>query len=213
MENQDEIGTVTDVTEIARGTKKRQTAFKLKLADLHSSHIENGIVEIGNKKVSRVNIIANVIDKFISEGERRFASLTIDDASSQIRVKTFGDDLEKFNNVEIGDTILVIGNTRFFNNELYILPEIVRKLPIEWLLVRKLELGNKDTSEVQIEKIEGINLRQQIYTILKKSEEGVDIDKIIMELKAPVEEINSVVTKMIEEAEVYEPKPGRIRIL
>lgn len=217
--NGEETFQSTNVEEIARGPRKRQTAFKLKIADLNNSHVSNGLVEINGKKVSRVNIIANVVDKFNSEGESRFCSLTIDDASSQIRIKAFGEDIGKISDLEIGDTALVIGNTRFYNDELYILPEIAKNIPLEWLVIRKLELDKnphfKISSKITEEKI--INkedvVRQKIKMMLQQNVDGIDIDRIIMEIKHPIEEINSAVSDMIEQAEIYEPKPGKIRLL
>jgi hypothetical protein len=34
-----------------------------------------------------------------------------------------------------------------------------------------------------------------------------------MSTNLPVEEINNIIAEMLENAEIYEPKPGRIRIL
>lgn len=226
-----------NVNTIAQEPRKRQTAYKLKISNILSGNIISSnnlnFLEIDNKKISRVSIIANIIDKFISEGEKKYAALTIDDASGQIRIKAFGDDIEKIKMVEIGEIILVIGNPRFFNNEIYILPEIIKPVDSRWLVVRKLELeknkpeirsSNNMQQKIEVEKIDldkkqqitqkDTNLpRKQIIDMLKKNEEGVDIDKIIMSMHAPVEEINSIITKMLEDAEVYEPKPGRIRLL
>ncbi len=228
-----------NVNTIMQEPRKRQTAFKLKISEMLSGNTVSSnnlnFLEINDKKITRVNIIANVIDKFVSEGEKRYAALTIDDASGQIRVKAFGDDIEKIRMAEIGDTVLVIGNPRFFNNELYILPEILKPVESRWLVARKFELEkNKSkkisaevaqtkTGEIEAEKItsdekqqtakDSSLLRKQILELLKKNEEGFDIDKIIMTLHAPVEEINSTITNMLEDAEIYEPKPGRIRLL
>jgi len=47
-----------------------------------------------------------------------------------------------------------------------------------------------------------------------ESEEGIDIDKIIMHFNTyAVEEINNLITSLLEEGTIYEPKPGRLRIL
>lgn len=218
-----------DVEEIARGPRKRQTAYKLRIADLQDSHSQ-GIVEFDGKQIIRVNLIANVIDKMFSESEKKYSAITLDDASSQIRVKTFGEDIEKLREIDIGDTLLVIGNVRFFNNELYILPEIVRKLPVEWLLVRKLELGerknekarkNNFTNEgeqiieekISEEKPQDKDTKQKIIEMLKANEEGINMDSIIMDLHEPADDINSIVASMLENGEIYEPRPGRIRLL
>lgn len=237
-----------DASEILQ-TKKRQTALKLKIADLNRGEVisneKQNFVEIDGKQVGRVNVIANVIDKFVSEGEKKYSALTIDDASSQIRIKAFGEDIDKMRDIEIGDTIMVIGALRFFNNEIYILPEIIKKIEPEWLMVRKLEIDkslgpvqsenrisgqltnipmaedqkrivnsvafNKPL-DVKEEKIE-VSAKERIFEMLKQNDEGVDIDKIIMSVNLPVDEINRIVSEMLENAEIYEPKPGRIRIL
>jgi RPA family protein len=238
-----------DASEILQ-TKKRNTAFKLRISDLNRGEVisdgKMNFIEIDGKHIIRANVIANVIDKFISEGEKKYSALTIDDASSQIRVKSFGEDIEKMKKIEIGDTVIVIGAVRFFNNEIYLLPEIIRKIEPEWLMVRKLEIektpvNNKDNRisrqlrnmplsqeqgrvvssiafnnplEVKEEKISAAESpKEKILEMLKQNDEGVDIDNIIMSTNLPVDEINRIVSEMLENAEIYEPRPGRIRIL
>lgn len=241
-----------DASEILQ-PRKRQTAFKLKIADLNRGEViaseKQNFIEIDGKHVARVNIVANIIDKFVSEGEKKYATVTIDDASSQIRVKSFGEDISKLQNIEIGDTVIIIGSLRFFNNEIYILPEIIKRTEPEWLVVRKLEIekNNKtapvlqDSNErvsvqlrnakptkneqemiqsvafnnkidVKEEKIE-MSAREKILDILRHNDEGIGRDEIILSTNFPVEEIDKVINEMLENAEIYEPKPGRIRLL
>ena len=87
--------------------KKREIAYKLRIGDLlrgnqifeETESINKRLlhVEFGNKKIVRVNVIANVVDKYQSEGETRFANITLDDGSGQIRARVFGEDIRKFN--------------------------------------------------------------------------------------------------------------------
>lgn len=67
-------------------------------------------------------------------------ALTIDDASGQIRIKAFGEDVDKYAGINQGDTILLVGSVRSYNNELYVNPEIIKIIDPRYLLVRKLEL-------------------------------------------------------------------------
>jgi RPA family protein len=130
--------------------RKRETAYKLRIGDLlRGKQIfeqQTGLnprlqfVEIGNKRVVRVNIVGNLVDKFESEGERKFGSITLDDGSGQIRARLFGDDLSKFKDMSQGDTLVIIGLLRSFNQEIYISPEIMKKTDPKYLLVRKLEI-------------------------------------------------------------------------
>ena len=124
--------------------QKRNTAYKVWIGDLLKSEVslnENRLnyVELGNRKIVRVNIIANVIDKY-RHSDKPYTSLTLDDSSGQMRVKSF-DDTAKTSSFNVGDSVRVIGTVRYFNEELYIQPEIIKKVDEKRLLVRKLELG------------------------------------------------------------------------
>src|SRR3989338_10773159 len=133
---------------------QRQVAFKFKIGDIlngkptiEEERLKN--IEINGKSIARVNVVANVIDKYESEGEKKYMAFTIDDASGQIRLKVFGDDVDRFKDIGQGHTIMAIGNVRIFNDEIYITPEIIKVLDPRYLLVRKLEL-EKDKPKVVI---------------------------------------------------------------
>lgn len=198
---------------------KRRVAFKFRIGALLSGEqVFDGErlahVLISGKQVARVNVIANVIDKFVQEeDERKFGSLTLDDATGQIKLKVFGEDIEKFKELNQGDTVLIIGLLRFWNNEVYITPEIIKKKDPSFLLVRKLEAELEQGKEIDKGRI--AELKDKILTMIKagESEGGVDIDKIIMELKEPPEAINSEIKKLLEDGAAYEPRPGRLRYL
>ncbi|MDP4039369.1 MAG: OB-fold nucleic acid binding domain-containing protein [Candidatus Pacearchaeota archaeon] len=201
---------------------KRHIAHKLKISEiLEGTPIVDGerfrFSEIRGKQVSRVNIIANIIDKYIQDEEKKFASITLDDASGQIKVKTFGEDIEKFNNFEQGDTIMLIGLLRQWNNEIYVLPEIITKKEAPYLLLRKLEtdLEKQKTPQVQLSKSQATELKDKILTIIKREEErgGADISVITSELNSKSEIMNAEIKKLLEEGVIYEPRPGKVRYL
>jgi len=213
--------------------KKRETAYKLKIGEiLNGTPIiedvkgEEGtpnkerfrFLEILDKHIIRVNLIANVIDKFNSEGEKKFATLTVDDATGQIRLKLFGEDILKFENLNQGDTILIIGLLRSYNNELYVSPEIIKKIDPRYLLIRKLET-EKNQKDVQITANEPghvSSLREEIIKTLQSSEDsgGIETEQIILKLKSSdPSAINSEIIKLIEDGVIFEPRPGRVRYL
>jgi hypothetical protein len=198
-------------------TKKRNTAYKLRIGDILKGKpiITEGrflFLEIGDKNVVRINLIANVIDKYVSEGEKKYATLTVDDASGQIKLKHFGEDISIIKDLSQGDTLQIIGVLRDYNNELYILPEIAKRLDPRWLLVRKLEMQElkKDLSLPS-----DAPLRDILLGKIKEAEkeDGIDIDKLIMDIDSSPTIVNSEVKKLIEEGMVYEPRPGRLRYL
>ena len=197
---------------------KRHTAYKLKIGDiLTGNHIVDGeklkFIETNGKNVARVNLIANVVDKFIQDDEKKFASVTLDDASGQIKLKTFGDDIEKLKPFEQGDTVLTIGMVREWNKEVYITPEIIKKKQPEYLLLRKLE-NDSQNSQVT-DKKEITELKDKLITIIKREEAngGADVKNLISELQAKQDVVNQEIRKLLEEGTIYEPRPGKVRYL
>ncbi len=202
---------------------KRNIAYKCKIGDLL---IGNPIfseekfvcIELGEKKISRVNIIGNIIDRYDREGEKQYTFFTFDDGSGQIKLKTFGEDAEKFKGIGSGETVVVIGVVRNFNNETYLSPEIIQSQDTKYLLIRKLELEKENKSQPQIkaEKKEVSAIRDKLLEKIKESEEsgGIDLDTLIIEFKEVSPEIiNQEVQKFLEEGIAFEPRPGRIRYL
>ena len=123
---------------------KRNIAYKLRVGYILKGKpiIENerfSFLDLDGKKVVRINLVGSIVDKYESE-EKNYIFLTIDDGSGQIKIKAFGEDSEKLKNVSHGQTIIIIGLLRYFNNEIYISPEIVREQDPKYLLVRKLEV-------------------------------------------------------------------------
>ncbi|MBU1135931.1 MAG: OB-fold nucleic acid binding domain-containing protein [Nanoarchaeota archaeon] len=161
----------------------------------------------------RVNVVANIIERYETGGERKYLSFTLDDASGQIKVKVFGDDIEKYKEINQGGTVMVIGRVRIFNDELYILPEIIKLQDTRYLLVRKLELEKE--SPIEIPKEETKALKDKIIEVIKNAEAdgGIETDKLVMELKSPPEIINQEIQRLLEEGLAYEPRPGKIRYL
>jgi len=130
---------------------ERQVARKLQIRTINSGkfvQIEReseetrfipNYIEINGNKISRVRVLATVIDKFVSDNNE-YASLTLDDTTDTIRCKIFND-LSMVENIEKGDVVDVIGRIREYNGELYILPEIIVKIDDpNFEVLRKLEI-------------------------------------------------------------------------
>ncbi len=194
---------------------KRQTAYKLKIGDIFKGkNVFDGnrfnFIELGERRIARVNIVANVVERYTSQ-EKQYVSLTIDDASGQIRMKIFGDDVLKFNNISQGDTILVVGLLRYYNDEIYITPEIIKKQDTRYLLVRKLEL-EKTIKKIDPQEI--LVLVDKILDQIKKAEpEGISQEKLILELNESPDLINQEIKKALEDGIIYESRPGIVRWL
>jgi len=207
------------VMETDTEIRKRNIAYKMRIGDVLNGKpmTDEGkflFLELGDKKVVRINILANCVDKFIQEGEKKYASLTVDDASGQIRLKAFGEDIEPLKEIMQGDTLQIVGNVREWNGELYVIPEIVKKVDARWLLVRKLEIQNSRKDMPAAESGDS-SLKDSVMKKIKDAEVdgGIDIDTIIMDTEASPDLINVEIKKLLEEGLVYEPRPGRLRYL
>ena len=183
-----------------------------------TGEFESNYISVNDKQVSRINIIANVVNKFKSE-DGNYIGITIDDSSAQIRLKTWREDTKILENVNIGETIIVIGKVRIYNNEIYVFPEIVKKIDFNQELLRKLELIKeyglpKETLSIKEPEVkteyEEINfssndLRNRLLNLVEKYEEnsGVTLEEIKMELHASLEEINKIINELLKEGQIY----------
>lgn len=216
--------------------KKRWTAFKLPIGALFKAKLEFEnerfkFAILDDKEIVRVNIVANVIDKYETEN---YSTLTLDDGTGTIRLKAFSDSVALLNNIEIAATVVVIGVLRYFNNELYIVPEIVKEVDPKLLLARKLELlekfkelyekseeeaRNETRSESEkvdeIEKEREPTLKEQILEMVREAEVfgGITLEELVTKLNKPLDTIKEAVTELLEQGFIFEPKPGKLRIL
>ena len=197
---------------------KRNIAYKLRIGDILAGKLvleaeKFKQLELGDKHVVKINLVANVTDKYIQDGEKKFGSITLDDATGQIKIKVFGDDIEKFSKISQGDTLLVIGLIRSWNNECYIVPEIIKNKSPEYLIIRKLEVEASQPKMIDKEKI--AELKDKILSMIKEAEKfnGIDVEKLILDLKEHPDVINNEIKKLLEDGLIYEPRPGKIRYL
>lgn len=204
--------------QISEKSFKRHVAAKFRVGQVLSGEaVYEGermkCVKIDGQEIFRVNLIANIVDKFVQDGEKKYASLTLDDASGQIKAKLFGDDIDKLKELNQGDTLLVVGLLRGWNNEVYLTPEIMRKVDPRYLLIRKLEVEANAPKVLDKEKV--AELKDKILSMVRDAESngGIDVEKIILELKEPPEVINREIKKLLEDGIAYEPRPGKLRYL
>ncbi len=117
--------------------RERMTAVRASISDITSGTFSNDngpyVISPFGVELRRVVIVGFVVDKFYREGDdtgkKRFESITVDDGTDTIGVKVWGeDDAVVLEGVKENILALVIGRIREYNNEVYIMPEIVREL-------------------------------------------------------------------------------------
>ncbi len=167
------------------------------MEEMKPSYVITGLGE----KISRVNIVGTVVDKFIGENQN-FVSVVIDDESSSIKLRVFGDSMYVLEKVSVGNLVSVNGKVKNYNGENYIVAESVRILSdSNWENLHKLrvleniatrkkiaaELKNlrNDVTEEELEEYakEKYGLDREILrVILESSKTEIDYKSKILEV-------------------------------
>ncbi len=169
--------------------QKRLTAVKCTIKDLTSGQYikqegfnPNYILTPLGRMISRARIMAFVVHKYQSEN-REYSAITIDDGTDTIRAKAFKGMLI-FDGVEQGDLVDVIGKVRQWNEEIYIIPEIVYKVEdLNSITLRRLELKKQEEEDRKIKKM-----------VQEKQKETSDLD----ELKRLMQERHHIEPERVE---------------
>lgn len=213
---------------------KRQTAYKCSISQiLNNKYIqqqgwEPNYIEVNDNRVSRVNLIATLVQK---EGN----TLTIDDGTGQIQIMLFSEE-DMAKDRQPGEVILIIGRPREYNNKRYIVPEIIRKIEDnKWILHRKKELNitrpeqkiikQKETQnqpkiqnrpEETAPKTEQPKAQNHSSIIIQTIREldtgdGADIAEVIK--KSEIKGAAKYIENLINEGEIFEIRAGKVKIL
>ncbi len=202
--------------------QKRQVARKLWIRDILAGRYikeegfkPNHILLKDNSAAARVNVIGVVV----TSGSEGLPIITLDDGSGRITVRAF-EPSERMNAVNVGDVVLVVGRPRQFASEMYILPEIVRKLPdLGWIEVRKHELAAVEPAAVPesqqvTEEVldESFGLSEAVLGAIRSLDtgSGADIDVVVAKAGADSEK---TVRFLLQNGDIFEVSPGKLKIL
>ena len=201
--------------ELEQKTFQRQIAHKVRVSDILNSsfakdELSAGYIKLNDANVSRINIIGTIVYK--SE-EQNYSSSIIDDGTEKISLKSFNNP-SIFAKIDVGDVVLLVGKIREFSNEKYIMPEILKKTEIDWMNVRNFELkNNKITDENKKSEEIIVDSNNQVYSLIKKLDkgDGVSFEDVIKNSAASKAE--TIITKLLENGDVFEIKPGKLKVL
>src|SRR3989338_6698807 len=154
-------------------------------------------VDINGKKVSRINLIATVIQKTETE-ENRFSSITLDDGSAQIRAKVWGEDTRIMKEINVSDLVLVIGKLREYQQEMYIVPEVLKKISVQ---EEKMTGSNEQTRQKIINKIEELD-----------KGDGAEISEVLSKSGMREEDAEKILQSLVLEGEVFNISPTKIKL-
>ena len=214
-------------------SRKRQVAHKIWMKNILDGNFvkqegwEPNYIEFDGRQISRINVVATVVSKFISE-DGNYGSITLDDGTETIRAKAFGPDVVKITPMNTGSIVRFIGKIKEYNDELYLSIEIVRKLEDpNWIIVHRLETGVPDikvngvkpsiSESVAEEKIkeEDTGFQKNILDFIRAKDDGngVEMACIITECKLEEEEAKNVIIGLLKSGDIFEPRKGKLRVL
>ena len=210
---------------MAKPIIKRQTAYLVKIEDLLKAQFVQGTDDVPGYfflperelKVVRINCTGIVIS---NEDMNGFQELVIDDASGGIPIRNFDASIKI--SVQIGDIVRVIAKVRDYNEQRYLLPEVVKKLDSpKWLTLRNLEILATPTPFGIIEKVEekGEHVldehspKQKVYELVKELDKGEGVNIIKLQEKSNLENFDNVVRMLIEEGEIFKIAADRVKVL
>ena len=216
-------------------TKQREVAKKTWICNLikgtyyKSEGWTPGYVEFDGDKYTRISVVATAVARFITE-DGNYGSMTLDDGTETIRLKTFGPDVAKLRSVRVGSVVRCIGKVRSYNDETYIAPEVLRGLEDpNWILLHRAQLGEPRNvpkpSEVKpqvseaeaTQKLseEGVSLQKKMLSAIRALDKGMgaDIDEVIKETGLEEEEAKNVLFGLLKAGDIYEPKKGKLKVL
>lgn len=222
-------------------TFERETAYICSIEELVKGEyvIQDGwkpnYVKSGARKLARVNLMGVVVEK------PDVYSFILDDGTDTISVTDFNQQ-KNTTSLSVGEPVLVIGRPRKSNDMLFIASEIVKADQVKsdpmWLMLRKKQLQrihshmtdsqdetnatqtqeqteeqSQTASQDQEEPISPSSLTgDDIIGFVKKKDDGsgCDVDEITDYFGNSAEE---VVHTLITMGEVYEIRPGKIKVL
>jgi RPA family protein len=198
---------------------QRQTAKKIRVIDLsqgtwvRAEGMEPSYVETkAGDKVARARILGTLVNRFVAE-DGNFASVTLDDGTDTIRAKTFKT-TKPLESLNVGDMVDMIGKIREWNDEIYMIPEIVHTVadPNEELL-RRLELAAnaRDQAGAEPTLSEKDSLRAKILKHIEGSADGVTYADILKNMGSPEDQVEAVINELLAEGVCYEPSPGKVK--
>ena len=193
---------------------KRQVAIKVWISELKGgSYIQEGgmnpnyVLTKENKKISRVNLLGVVV----SVGDdANMKSFVLDDGSASITVRSFEEN--KALKADLGDVLVVVGRPREYGNEIYVLPEIVKKVDnSKWIEFRKIELGKREEIQVVEQVVEEKGQHSEVYELIKSLDVGTGV--LVDDVIEKISDAEKAIDGLLSRGEIFEVSPGRIKVI
>ncbi len=198
---------------------ERQVAKKLWIREIVDGELQvteglqPNVLVTSRGEAGRVNILGVVVDTQMLPT----ATLRIDDGSAVIAVRSF----ERPLNQNVGDFVQIIGRPRVYQGEAYIAAEGAAVISPAWAAYRKAELGDPTAAAPR-----PIPVIQPIVAAIERETTSERLIKLIIQLDrgdgAPIEDVvaksnitnaEAVITQLLLAGDIFELRPGKIKVL
>ncbi|MCC7571896.1 MAG: hypothetical protein KO464_00725 [Candidatus Methanofastidiosum sp.] len=122
-------------------------AYKMRIIDLVNGKLKNddmgGVIlstPFGESKEAR--ILGTIIDSY-RNNENTYGSVTIDDGTATTRLKAWQEKIELLDKFKVGEIVDIIGRVGEFQDEIYIVPDIIIPVTPNYWIYRELELSKR----------------------------------------------------------------------
>jgi len=196
------------------------SAYKLPISELIRGSFQDGVLTTGSGfKIQRAWVSGIVTQKRAD----KYLSFMIDDGTGGLRVRVF-ENPEQYP-VELGDIVEVAGYIREYNGRIYVIPDFVRKIDPNTELLRRLEALKvleelkknppKPPEPIPRETVsepanEGDGKNEDLEAIILSA---LKVERTLPELQKATGlsegQISGVLETLLDNGEVFEPKPGK----
>lgn len=122
-------------------------AYKMRIIDLVNGKLKNddmgGVLlstPFGESKEAR--ILGTIIDSYRNT-ENTYGSVTIDDGTATTRLKAWSDKIELLDKFKEGELVDIVGRVGEFQDEIYLVPDMIIPVTPDYWLYRELELSKR----------------------------------------------------------------------
>lgn len=222
--------------------QKRQPAFYVEVKELLMGNYvktegwdPNYVTTSFGLNASRVTIFGTIVD----QGDN---TINVDDSSGIISIRSF-EEFKPFEMVSNGDYVLIVGKVRQFNNEIYITPEICKKIDSKWKEFRnknidKLKILFADKKIDNFEATESVSFNtgvdavneiveeavvktesspktqiEEVLNYIDSEDSGNGVEKVKILDSFDDSSIPEVIDTLIMEGDIFEVKPGVFKVL
>lgn len=198
--------------------EQRPTAYKATVSDIaDASYVtreppHQNYLDLYGEQVKRVQVVGVLVQQSSHD-------IVIDDGDARVTAKRFNQRVD-LDGVSAGDTVLILGRPREHDGEIFLGAEAVSVLGDEaWLEIHRrtteaLYDGESTNEEEAVPDEESVvNYSEALLEAIKEVDEGDGAPTTEVIEHAGIDDADHYIDVLINEGEIFEIRPGRLKVL